>query len=164
MKHLYVLRHAKSGHDHPDLSDFDRPLKKRGCSDARIIGSVLAEAGDNPDLIVSSPARRALDTARIVAGQTDYDPKEVQTDRRLYLADVDDVMTVLRELPDAADRVLLVGHNPGLFELALFLGADDLDGLPTAACYQIAFAVEHWNAIEPRHARWRGWDRPKNHR
>ncbi len=164
MKQLHVLRHAKSGHDDPTLSDHDRPLKKRGRNDARLMGRVLGANGLSPDLIVSSPARRALDTARIVAKQLGYDPQEVQTDRRLYLADIDDVMSVIRELNDAADHVLLCGHNPGLFELALFLGADDLDGLPTAACYRIDFAVDSWAAVMPRHARWHGADRPKNHR
>lgn len=112
---LIVFRHAKSDRP-PGMPDEERPLSARGRADAAAAGAVLDELAPNIDLVVSSPAQRARETweraSATYAGESD-----VQVDDRVYEADVDDLMAVLRSLPADAHVVALVGHNPGLEEL-----------------------------------------------
>ena len=88
MKRLYLVRHAKSSWKDPDLDDFDRPLNKRGKRDAPLMGQKLRQADVRPDLIVSSPAKRAAKTAKIMAGQIEYPVKKIIWDESLYAAGI----------------------------------------------------------------------------
>ncbi len=132
-----LLRHGKSDWSE-QLDDFDRPLKERGKSGSHRMGAWLLEQELRPDLVVSSPARRAIDTARRLVMAMDADAREIVKDRRIYAARVEDLLQVLAELPAGAQRVLLVGHNPGLENLAEYLQEKSVplpaDGklLPTA--------------------------------
>src|SRR5262249_19758866 len=111
MKTLYLLRHAKSDWSDTSLTDHDRPLNKRG---KRAPAGVVAHvAGWNVDLVVCSTARRARQTAKPVIAALDC---PVQYDPSVYLAAVEDLFAVVRALPDDAERVMLVGHNPSLEE------------------------------------------------
>jgi phosphohistidine phosphatase len=117
MNVLFLVRHAKSSRDDPVLPDRDRPLKERGMRDASRVGEQMAKRGAKPDLILSSPARRALATAEIVAGKLDYRRKDIAVEDRLYAATADDLLAVVHELDDKTKRVMLFGHNPELTEL-----------------------------------------------
>ncbi|MAS08456.1 MAG: histidine phosphatase [Ahrensia sp.] len=125
MKTLYLLRHAKSSWDDPSLDDFDRPLSERGRTAAPLIGKYMAERGWRPDLALVSPARRARDTWRIVAYEWPA-PVETRFDRAIYLAEPDDLLALLREA-DTPGSVILVGHNPGMEDLAAQLASPGSD-------------------------------------
>ena len=98
MKTLFLVRHAKSSWSDPALPDKERPLTERGMSDARKAGKHLANRDANPDLILSSPARRALATAEVVAKKLDYKLKDIVVDKRLYGATQDQLLEVVHEL------------------------------------------------------------------
>jgi phosphohistidine phosphatase len=123
-RHLLVLRHAEAASDTQEgLSDFERPLIKRGREDASQIGGWMKAHILPPEHIhvVSSPARRAQETMRIVANKLGFSESQIHWDARIYMADVSTLLRVLSECPSSAHTTLLVGHNPGLQKLLLFL-------------------------------------------
>lgn len=140
---LLLLRHAKSDWS-VDMDDFFRPLKKRGRRAAKQVGLWLSMQHLIPDTILSSPAVRALETAQRICRQLHIDESSITCDRRIYEADAQALLTVLKSLHHER-RVLLVGHNPGLEELLLCLTRHSVplspNGkcLPTAALAQLAF-------------------------
>lgn len=148
MKTLLVLRHGKSDWSDEDVADHDRPLKKRGRRDAPRMGRLLAEAGLIPDLIVSSTARRARETAFAVAEASGYG-HVVHLDSDLYEASPERIAEVIgRTAPETARRVLVVGHNPGLESFVERMAAKSVR-LPTAALVWLELPIERWSALEP---------------
>ena len=125
------------------MPDRERPLNERGKRDAPRMGRRLAELGVKPDVILSSPARRAFKTARILAGELDYRVEDIRVDDRLYAAESDVLLQVIRELGDAKLCVMLVGHNPELTELA-HRYSSGITHLPTCAVAEFAFAADSW--------------------
>lgn len=119
-RELLLLRHAKSDWDQ-NCGDFDRPLNPRGRRDAARIGQWLHHQTRLPDTVLSSPARRAAQTAHAVCAMTGIAMDSIQWDERIYLASPDTLLQVIAELPDARKRALIIGHNPGLEELLLQL-------------------------------------------
>lgn len=146
MKTLLILRHAKSSWKHPELADHDRPLSKRGKQDAPRVGDYLQKAHLEPDLILSSTALRARDTAEIVAQACGY-PGEITYLSEFYLAGSEEYMDALCQAPDEAQIVMIVGHNPGLEELLAEL-TETGEHLPTAALAQVELPVESWSALQ----------------
>ena len=146
MKTLLVLRHAKSSRDDRTLDDHERPLNERGQRDAPRMGALLREYGLVPDLILSSDALRARQTAEAAAKAAHY-AGEVRLDPRLYGASPADIVRVLRTVDETnASTVMIVGHNPGLEELVARLTLERQD-LPTAALAQIALPVDQWRDL-----------------
>ena len=135
---LIIMRHGKSDWD-SGKNDFQRPLAKRGKRSAKRIGRWLQSQGLLPDYVISSPVKRAISTAKRTCKAAGMDAGRIVTDRRIYLADRKTLIKVLQDAPASAGRVLLVGHNPGLEDLLLYLAGSGLrygdDGklLPTAA-------------------------------
>ncbi len=146
-RELLLLRHGKSNWN-VEADDYDRPLKKRGVRAARHVGKRLYKQNLVPDLIISSPAERAISTAEIVSEAMGVDGQVIQHEKRLYEADLEDLLSVLIELPDGVSRVLLVGHNPGLEELLIFLSEamitipEDGKLLPTAALARLVVSCK----------------------
>ncbi len=120
-RELVVMRHGKSEWDAEIVSDRDRPLARRGKRDCRTMASWCAEQGLMPDVIVTSPAERAAETARRFARGLGLGDDDILTDERLYLASLTTVLDVLAELPGDMRQVVLIGHNPGLDQLVLHL-------------------------------------------
>ena len=145
MKTLLVQRHAKSSWKHPELSDHDRPLNKRGKRDAPRMGRLVAAQGLRPDVVVSSTARRARRTAEEVARHAGCEGA-VQLDRRLYLASPDEIVDVVRGVAGSARRVMVVGHNPGLEDLVARL-AGRHETLPTAALAALRLSIRSWTEL-----------------
>lgn len=129
-KTLYLLRHAKSAWDTAAADDFSRPLNKRGERDAIKIGQWLQQQAPSPDIIVSSPALRAWQTATSVCHSLQIDTQTINFDRRLYLAGRTALCRVIAETSDEMSSLLLVGHNPGLDELLGYLVAEELPEYP----------------------------------
>jgi phosphohistidine phosphatase len=145
MKTLLLLRHAKSSWDQPEIQDHSRPLNKRGKHDAPLVGKLLREQDLVPGLIISSTARRAQDTARLVAEACGYEG-EIELCQEMYLSDASSYMDILHNLPDQLERVLLVGHNPDLQEL-LSLLADYEEPFPTAGLAQVELPISSWQSL-----------------
>ena len=145
MKILLVLRHAKSSWKKANLADFERPLNKRGKKDAPRMGELIRREGIVPDLIISSSAKRALKTAESVALACGYDSK-IQTTRQLYHAWPDDYIDVINNVPNDYDRVMVVGHNPGMESLVEELTGEWIR-MPTATLVQISLKISQWSEL-----------------
>ncbi len=153
MKTVLILRHAKSDWGTPGLADFDRPLAKRGLEDAPRMGQVLALFKIVPQRILASPAKRAHQTAEMVAQACGY-KDSIQWEESFYEGGSADLLQALRRLPAALERVLLVGHNPVLEETVLSLcaigGENVAIKIPTAGLVCLNFEIEEWADLEPR--------------
>jgi phosphohistidine phosphatase len=153
MKLLTLFRHGKSDWETGVQDDFDRPLKERGRKDTPMMGRFMAEIGATPDLLVSSPAARARQTAELLAPAMDY-RGEMRWEESIYAASAGELMSLLRNLPDEAGHVMLVGHNPGFEDVAARLIGADAYGmaaglrLPTAGVAHLTLAVDNWNAVQ----------------
>ncbi len=154
MKTLILLRHAKSGWDDPVARDFDRPLNPRGQRAAVTMGRHMKSLGLEFDAVIASPAARVVETLEQVGSGYGSDLAPAW-DKRIYLASAATLLDLVQALPDAAETVLLSGHNPGLEELVLGLVPGGAlrhhveVKFPTAALAEIAFEVESWRDVEP---------------
>ncbi len=146
MKTLLILRHAKSSWAEPGLSDHDRPLNGRGKLDAPKIGALIGNQELVPELILSSTAKRARKTAEKVAANCGYD-KEIELRPGFYLAAPDDYLTALAELDDACNRVLVVGHNPGLEDLLETL-TGSYETMATASLAHVSCNIATWRELD----------------
>ena len=145
MKTLLIMRHAKSSWDESEMHDHDRPLNKRGKLNAPRMGRLLREQDLVPDLIITSSARRARDTAGAVADQSGYEG-EVKVEESLYAAPPEAYIEVLAAADDRYERILVIGHNPGLEELLETL-ASEREALPTAAIAQVDLSIQSWQEL-----------------
>lgn len=162
MKTLYLFRHAKSSWSFDDLSDQERPLNDRGRDDAPAMGQALAKRRICPDLIVSSPAVRAMSTAVLVAREMKYPHDKIVVESGIYGADTDDLLAIIRDLPDSAASVLLVGHNPTITETANTLSPSAVNEMPTAAVVCLRFECAKWEEVSKMNAEFYFYDHPRN--
>jgi phosphohistidine phosphatase len=147
MKQLTLLRHAKSVQDPSYAVDRDRPLADRGRGDAEAMGRFFAQSEILPDLIASSPAARARQTAELLAQAAGYSGA-IRWEEAVYAAGPDALLAVVRGLPDQASHALMVGHNPGFEELAaVLIGTDCGVTLPTSAAVHFEIDVERWSEV-----------------
>lgn len=142
MKTLYLLRHAKSGWNDPGLQDFDRPLNASGRETAPLVGRFLQKRKLRVDLIVSSPAERARQTATLVKEAAGLSA-ELLYDGRIYEADAARLLEVVTGAGETADALMLVGHNPGMEELLRLLTGEERQ-MRTATLACVALEVEKW--------------------
>ena len=146
MKTLFVLRHAKSSWENPDWSDFERPLNSPGLDAARFIGELIYERGLQPQMIVSSPAKRAKQTAVLVKEIAEVS-KPVKFDERIYEASPLTLFNLIREFDEKWESILIVGHNPGFENLVRMLTGETVS-MPTAALARINLDIENWHDVE----------------
>ncbi len=145
MKSLLILRHAKSSWKEVGLSDHDRPLNKRGRNDAPKTGRLIRKKKLKPQLIICSGAKRARETVELVTEACGY-KHEIRFSEALYAAGPEAYIKILKELDDVYDRVLVVGHNPGLEELLERLTSEE-HILPTAALAQVELPIKRWREL-----------------
>jgi phosphohistidine phosphatase len=146
MKTLLLLRHAKSSWKDPDLSDYDRPLNKRGQNDAPRMGKLLKDEELIPDLIMSSTAARANKTAELVAKECKY-KGEIVLNHSLYGAEPADYLKILEGLSDTYKAVLVVGHSPSLGEtVEVLTGSPDVI-MPTCSLAHIRLSIQNWDEL-----------------
>ncbi len=155
MHQLLLLRHAKSSWDGPAIADRDRPLNRRGERAAAAVGRAMSELDLIPGLILASPSRRTMQTLAALAPFPGH--VRIETPAALYLAEVPQMLAMLRDLGESEAGVLVIGHNPGLHELAVTLIGDsaptaDAERLarrfPTAALAEFAIPGR-WRALAP---------------
>ena len=145
MKTLYVLRHAKSSWDDRDLADFDRPLNDRGKTNAPFMGEVMKQNGFAPEVIFSSPAVRARETARLVKESAELDA-EIKHNERIYEASPRTLSQVASSIDDRFASAMIVGHNPGMEGFVRLL-TGQLESMPTAALAVIDLDILGWEQI-----------------
>ena len=129
---LYLVRHAKSDWEDPGLADRDRPLAARGRKAASALASHIERSGISPALVLCSPARRTMDTLRLISGSF-RDPVEILVEDELYSAPMGELLRRLRKVPAPVPSVMLIGHNPAVHDLALSLISSGASGGPGEA-------------------------------
>lgn len=160
MKRLTLIRHAKSDWSDASLNDFERPLNNRGKKAAPQMGARLARRGDPPELIISSPARRARKTAVLIARELDMDKATIVFQEEIFEARSKTLVKLLRSCKKCAS-LALVGHNPGLTDLGQWLCPDAPDWLPTCGVLTLDLAIDDWNDVKKGCAVLVDYDYPK---
>lgn len=163
---LYLLRHAKSGHDHPALADFDRPLNERGRQEAEGVARLMADRGYRPLRVLCSNALRTRETLAPLLPLLRGDAVEMT--RRLYTAGAEDLLDIIRGESDDTASMMLIGHNPALEELArLLAGSGDGTALlrlrtkfPPASFVALSFEVGAWADVGPGRGRLEAFETP----
>ncbi len=161
MKQAYFVRHAKSSWDNPALADEDRPLNARGKRDAPYMASMMLLKEQPADLLVSSPAVRAVRTARAFRKAFGLKKKALISDNRLYLASPQMMIDVLRELPDYVETPYIFGHNPGMTDLANYFSDDILENVPTCGVFRISCDIDEWYEFNNANSRRTAFYYPK---
>jgi len=148
MKTIVLVRHAKSSWKDPSLDDFDRPLNKRGKRNAPFMGEKLKERRIMPDLILSSPAKRAKKTARAIAEKIGYPKKKIIFDDNMYHSNERYLLELVRNQDDKYETLMLFGHNPDFNNFAdILLKKNPVDNIPTTGVYGIRFNVDRWKKV-----------------
>ncbi len=163
MRRLYIIRHAKSSWSEPGLRDFDRPLNSRGKLDAPFMGKRLAAMAIRPNLIFSSPAKRARKTAQCIAEAVNYPAKDIIFFEAIYEAGVADLLRILAQAMDEAGTLFLVGHNFAITDLAEELTGQSLGNIPTCGVVGIEFPTQSWAEVLPGTGKLLFFDYPKKH-
>ncbi|MDN4166272.1 histidine phosphatase family protein [Cytophagales bacterium LB-30] len=161
MKRLLLVRHAKSSWDFPQLSDFERPLNERGLRDVQTMGQRLKALGIRPEGIVSSGAKRALDTAEGMGKIWGESAKNIQMIPALYHADAEALCRIIKNLPAHLNQVMLVAHNPGITDLVNQLAVFSTDNIPTCGVVVIDFEVAQWQQVSAQKAQLHLYEYPK---
>jgi phosphohistidine phosphatase len=145
MKTLLLMRHAKSSWKEPNLQDHERPLNKRGLKDAPMMAELLCEKELIPQKILSSSAKRAESTAEILAKACHF-TNDITYLNAFYMAEPETYLNKLREMPDELERVMIIGHNPGLEGLLQILSGQ-VESLPTAAIAHLVLPINRWQDL-----------------
>ncbi len=165
MKDLFLIRHAKSSWDYPDLRDIERPLGARGKADAPFMAEIIREKRVLPDKLVSSTARRAQDTALFFAKAFDRPSWDIELVEQIYEAFPDDLQEVVSDLDPQWGTVFLFGHNPGFTVYAnRFAEGFRFDNVPTCGIVHIRGEVTDWHDFQPGQAKVEAWLFPKEYR
>lgn len=161
MKTLYLVRHAKSSWDDLSMNDLDRPLNTRGKKDAPHMGKLLANMNIKPDLLLSSPAKRAKTTAFAMAEPLGKAKTEVQLNDDLYHASAGELIKVISAVDDSVNSLMLFGHNPGLTFLANRFSPGIIDNIPTTGVVCFEFYTFKWADMEDADAQLKFFEFPK---
>jgi phosphohistidine phosphatase len=146
-KKLYIVRHGKSDWSDPELRDIDRPLKNRGVRNAYAMAEYLKAEGIKPELFISSPAARAINTASIFFRIMNMNPNEMVVDERMYHAGPGEIMEIINQVPDSVNSIAIFGHNPGYTQLANLFISDHIYNVPTAGVVYVEFETDSWKNI-----------------
>lgn len=144
MKTLYLVRHAKSEKGFKNISDFDRPLNERGIHDANTIAQILSAKKEVPEIIITSPATRALSTALIFSRELDLDIEKIILKNEIYEASENDLIKLIGETPDSYSSIMLFGHNPTFTEICNHYITARIENMPTSSVIRIDFHLNSW--------------------
>ena len=148
MKTLYLIRHAKSSWDNHDISDYERELNPRGKKDAPLMAMIIKEKKIIPDLIISSPAVRAITTAKIFAEELNYPIEKIEPIEIIYEAGIRELTDVIRSIDDVKTHVMIFGHNPGITTFSNLLGSEYISGMPTCSIVGLELNINSWKDAE----------------
>jgi len=161
MKHLILVRHAKSSWKDPETEDHERPLSKRGEREAPFMAKIFRDKDLKVDMMVSSTAIRALETAKEFAMKIDYKKSKILRVAELYLAEAEELIDYIKGIDDENKSVMMIGHNPGFTHLANTLTNGSIDDIPTCGIAAIDFDISSWNEIENKPGKVRFFEYPK---
>lgn len=162
MKRLFIIRHAKSSWKDVTLDDFDRPLNKRGQKDAPFMAKLLKDKKIKPDLILSSPAVRAKDTANIIAKELNLIDNLIFKDT-IYEAPLSTLINYIKKADDENKIIFIIGHNPSLNALAYeFINFHK--NIPTCGIVEIEFNIDNWRDIDKNNANLISFEYPKKYK
>ncbi len=147
MKKLWFARHAKSSWDDPNCHDMQRPLLEKGMERTAKVVTYLNERGEKPERIISSPAVRALETARLLARGMGYPLTEIQIESQIYFGSEEQVWEVIFGLPDHIGSALLVGHNPTFTHMVNYFLKEKIALLPTSGLFIFSLETEKWEEV-----------------
>jgi phosphohistidine phosphatase len=148
MKTLYVVRHAKASLKDPDISDLERPLLEKGKKRTKRIIDFLTLHRVKPDIILTSPARRAMETAQYLAKGLSCSENIIKKLTYFYSIDERALLNEFLDFPDKYKKVMIVGHNPAITNFVNFFSKKKLDSLPTSSVACLKFKMEKWEEIE----------------
>jgi phosphohistidine phosphatase len=146
-KKLYLVRHAKTQRESVDGRDFTRELADRGLRDASLVGSYFKANYYAIDMLISSPAARAIATADLIAEQIKFPVDKIHTNEELYMASVRTFLQVVNQLKDDWNSVMITSHNPAVTYLAEYLSGADIGDMPTSGIAEIVFPTDRWAEI-----------------
>jgi len=147
MKALYIIRHAKSSWDYPQLSDEERPLNEKGIKRSNKLGNFLKSKDVLPDIMISSHANRAFHTAQLIAKKINFPEKNIIIDRSIYSSSVDNIFSIIFGISDNYNSVIMIGHNPTFTNFSNYFLDDKIDNLPTSGMVYFEFETDNWNEI-----------------
>ena len=150
---VFLVRHAKSNWNYPHLRDIERPLNDRGLRDAPRMAKYFSAAGQHPDVIISSPAVRALTTAAFFKVECNLDGEDFWVRDAIYEAGVSSLMQLIKLLPEGVEHPMLFGHNPGFTLFADQFPGGDFVNIPTCGIVHFEADIRHWGEFGPGTAR-----------
>ncbi|MEI8102330.1 MAG: histidine phosphatase family protein [Chlorobium sp.] len=163
MKTIYVVRHAKAGLGGAHTGDFDRKLDEVGLKAAHFMAELLEEKGVVPELVLASPAQRALSTAEIFCDILGYPKERLETRMEIYEGGAGRLLTILQEIADTSKTAMLFGHNPTITSLSNLLAANDIDSLATCGVVRIDLDLDSWREVRPGSGKLVWYEFPKKH-
>jgi len=146
-KSLYLLRHAKAESATLQFSDEDRALTPKGIDDAKKLATKLVKKDIGFDLILTSPAIRAITTAQIISNRLDHKQRFLEVDKKLYQADCTTLLTIASKLHKKIKSVMLVGHNPALEDFAAYINGESVS-MQTCSLIEFTFELKDWKDFE----------------
>jgi phosphohistidine phosphatase len=146
MKYLYLIRHAKSSHEEPGITDFERTLTEKGKADALMMGENLHKKDCRIEALLCSPAKRTKKTSLLFAEGLKMPKDAIQYEEDLYLASAETIEKVILHYMGKASNLALVGHNPGITDFVNSLCKDvHIDNMPTGSVFAIRTEIQEWN-------------------
>ena len=147
MKRLYLVRHAKSKKDNPGMKDKERPLSRYGKREVEYIGKRMKRCGIVAQALYSSPAKRALDTARGIAEKIGFSRKKIKVVSSLYASNIPKLMKVIKSIDEKVGSAIIFGHNPEFLDLFNYLTFRSIEEFPAGSVFGIYFNTDSWKKI-----------------
>ena len=164
MKKLYIIRHAKSSWKDMGLRDFDRQLNKRGKHNSKFMGKLLHKNGVIPDIIISSPAKRASDTAHNIANALAYPIEQIEYESDIYEASGNTLLKIIKSINDEYSTAFVIGHNPSLNMLVDYLLPKEyIDNIVTTGIVELRLNITQWSELSPDTTTMLSFEYPKKY-
>jgi phosphohistidine phosphatase len=163
LKNLYLTRHAKSSWGNPGLADIDRPLNGRGKKAAPLMGKLISERGEKPELLISSPANRAFSTAKAFAKEMGYAETDIIVNRAIYGVGAQQLLNLVKDLDDLYNSIMLFGHNPTFTSFGNMVSGENIVNVVTCGVVRIDFEFSSWKNIDFNSGRMVFYEYPKKH-
>jgi len=163
LKNLYLTRHAKSSWGNPGLADIDRPLNSRGKKAAPLMGKLIMDKGEKPELLISSPANRAFSTAKVFASAMGLHETDVLIKDTIYGAGVHQLLNLVQDVDDLYNSIMLFGHNPTFTSFGNMVSGENIMNIVTCGVVRIDFEFSSWKNIDFNSGRMIYYEYPKKY-